>query len=208
MSLRHNRTQKQDFHEYDGQMSDNDIVRAILKGNKDEFRKLIEKYQQSIFRTCLGYVHHIDDANDLTQETFISAYQNLHKFRFESNFSTWLYRISINLSLNFLRRKRLNLFDRLESIIESSSFKSNLEPGNYLNPEEVIIEKEDRIIVWNEIEKLSDKQKTAFILSKYDNKSQKEIAEIMNLTEGAVESLLQRARTNLQKRLSKYFKKK
>ncbi len=189
-------------------MSDNDIVRVILNGNKEEFRRLIEKYQQPIFRICMGYVHHVDDANDLVQETFINAYQNLHKFRFESNFSTWLYRISINLSLNFLRRKRLNLFDRLESIIESSLFKSNLGPGNYLNPEEVVIEKEDRIIIWNEIEKLPDKQKTAFILSKYDHQSQKEIAEIMNLTEGAVESLLQRARTNLQKRLSKYFKKR
>jgi RNA polymerase sigma-70 factor, ECF subfamily len=189
-------------------MSDNDVVRAVLKGDKEEFRRLIEKYQQSIFRTCIGYVHHVEDANDLTQETFINAYQNLHKFRFESNFSTWLYRISINLSLNFLRRRRLNLFDRLESTIESSLFESNPGYGNDSNPEGAIIEKEERKIVWNEIEKLSDKQKTAFILSRYDNQSQKEIAEIMNLTEGAVESLLQRARGNLQKKLSKYFKKK
>ncbi len=189
-------------------MSDNELIESILNGNTANFKLLIKKYQQFIFRTCIGYVHNEDDANDLTQDTFINAYSNLHKFKRKAEFKTWLYRIAINRSLNHLRSKKRNLFERLDNISENEQKSITLPDIETNNPEKILIENEHRLIIQQELNKLSYKQKTAFILSKYDNLSQKEIAQIMNISEGAVESLIQRAKTSLYKKLSEYFKKK
>lgn len=191
-----------------GHRSENDIIKSILAGNKEDFKFLIEKYQDAVFRLCMGYIHDEDDANDITQESFINAYQNLGKFRFDSKFSTWLYRIAMNMSLNHIRSKRFKIFGRLDNLLDSFTGSSDFLISNFSNPEKLLIEKEHHQIVHKEIEKLSEKQKTVFTLSRYNNLSQKEIAGIMHISEGAVESLLQRAKANLQKGLLKYFKKK
>ncbi|MCW3786571.1 RNA polymerase sigma factor [Plebeiibacterium sediminum] len=188
-------------------MSDFDIIKEILNGNKDQYRFLIERYQDQIFRACMGYVHCEEDANDLTQETFIKVYQKLSNFKFNAAFSTWIYRIAINLSLNFLRKKKGNLFDRIESALDSLTSKPQIQISDYSNPEDILITNEHTEMISKVIESLSDKQKTAFVLSKYEELSQKEIATIMEITEGAVESLLQRAKANLQKKISHLLKK-
>ncbi len=188
-------------------MEDFDIIKEILNGNKNLYSILVEKYQDQIFRTSMGYVHCEDDANDLTQETFIKAYQKLDKFKFEAAFSTWIYRIAINISLNHLRKKKGNLFDRIESALDSMTSKPQIQISDHTNPEDILITNEHTEFISKAIESLSDKQKTAFVFSKYEELPQKEIAAIMQITEGAVESLLQRAKTNLQKKISNYFKK-
>ncbi|MFC2087032.1 RNA polymerase sigma factor [Bacteroidota bacterium] len=188
-------------------MSDNDIVNKITGGDKEAYRLIVEKYRQAIFRICMGYAHDENDANDLTQETFINAYQNLHKFKFKSAFSTWLYRIAVNLSLNFIRSKKRILLERYTNTSEASLRSLEISTNEVLNPEQIILNEEQSNIIKKELHKLSDQQKTAFILSKYDNMSQKEIAEIMKISEGAVESLIQRAKVNLYKNLATYFKK-
>lgn len=187
-------------------MSDFKFIEHIINGHQDDYRILVEKYQEQVFRICMGYVHNEDDANDLTQETFIKAFYSLHSFKFKSSFSTWIYRIAVNICLNHLRKKKGNVIDRIEHALDSASSKSTLSITDNSNPEEILITEEHRKVIFSEIAKLSDKQKTAFILSKYDELPQKEIAEIMQITEGAVESLIQRAKTNLQKRLRKVLK--
>jgi len=188
-------------------MSDNEIIEQILSGNKELYRLLVEKYQNRIFHVCLGYLHNEEDANDIAQDTFINAYRKLDSFKYNAEFSTWIYRIAINLSLNSIRSKKRNIFDFIEDKLDALSNKSGLSRNISSSPEEIIIDSEQKEIIHRAIEKLSDKQKTAFILSKYDELSQKEVAEIMQTSEGAVEQLLQRAKTNLQKELSKIFKK-
>ncbi|HOW41538.1 MAG TPA: sigma-70 family RNA polymerase sigma factor, partial [Bacteroidales bacterium] len=86
-------------------MTDNEIIDLVLAGERDKYRLLVERHQQMVFRTCMGYLHNRDDADDLTQEVFIQAYQSLSRFRKDSAFSTWLYRIAINASLNRTRRQ-------------------------------------------------------------------------------------------------------
>ena len=88
-------------------MTDVEIIRLIILGEKEKFRLLMEKYQPLVFRTCLGFVHNKDDADDLTQEVFIQAYQSLSSFKGEAAFSTWLYRIAVNASLNRIRQSRI-----------------------------------------------------------------------------------------------------
>jgi len=90
-------------------MSDIEIIELILQGDREKFRILVDQYQQMVFRTCMGFLHHKEDAEDLTQEVFIRAYQSLSRFKGDSAFSTWLYRIAVNASLNKVRKSSKNL---------------------------------------------------------------------------------------------------
>ncbi len=190
-------------------MNDKELSEMILKGDTDKFGVLVERYSPMVFRTCMGYVHNREDAEDLTQEVFIRAYQSLGGFRGNSSFSTWIYRIAVNASLNFTRnRSRASFFERLESLFsgEGSGDKNpSFSVGE--DPEKIVIAHEHSLWLQRALDSLPSNQRTAIILSKYDDLSQKEIAEIMDLSEGAVEALLQRARKNLRKKLSPDEKK-
>jgi RNA polymerase sigma-70 factor, ECF subfamily len=186
-------------------MTDNEIIRLILEGDKDKFRILVERHQQLVFRTCLGFVHNKDDADDLTQEVFILAWHALGGFKGDSAFSTWIYRIAVNASLNKVRRSSKNfILQRLDLIFGSGkSVESPIPVSETENPENILIHDEQVKWVQNAIDTLSENQRIAFVLSKYDDLSQKEIAGIMNITEGAVEALIHRAKKNLRDKLSK-----
>jgi len=190
-------------------MDEKEIIKLIIKGDNDKFAHLVKKHQDMVFKTCMGFVHCSDDANDLTQDVFINAFQNLKKFNQQSAFSTWIYRIAVNASLNAVRAKKRNLFQRFDNLFGQESKQESYLNSDYLeNPESGMITNEQEAMVVKEIDKLSEKQKIAFVLSRCDNLPQKEIAAIMNISEGAVESLVQRAKANLAKNLSNYFKKK
>lgn len=188
-------------------MTDNEVIIQILGGDRDLFRHLVERYQPMVFRTCMGFLHNRDDAEDLTQEIFISAYQSLGKFKGDASFSTWMYRISVNASLNKVRKSSKNsFFQQLESVF-SSEKKRDLPISDNENPEDILIRNEHREWVTKALNSLPESQRTAIVLSNYDDLSQKEIAEIINTTEGAVEALLQRGKANLRKKLSSLQKK-
>lgn len=185
-------------------MEEFEIIRDILKGDKEKFRLLVEKYKQLVFRTCMGFVHDKDDADDLTQEVFIQAYQSLSKFKKESAFSTWLYRIAVNASLNKIRKESGRSFlQRIESMF-SGEIKNDppFSSSDLDNPENIFIRQEHSHWIQKALDSLPENQRTAIILSRYDDLPQKEVAEIMNITEGAVEALLQRAKKNLREKLS------
>lgn len=185
-------------------MNENELIKLILQGERDKFRIFVEKYQQMVLRTCMGFVHNKEDADDLTQEVFIQAYQSLPDFKMKSTFSTWLYRIAVNASLNKVRRSAgTSFFQRLESFFGSENkMAGQLTASDMDDPENIIIKQEHSQWLQKALDSLPENQRTAIVLSKYDDLSQKEIAEIMNTTEGAVEALLQRAKKNLREKLS------
>ena len=191
-------------------MTDNEIILQIMQGDRDLFRKLVERYQPLVFRTCMGFLHNKDDADDLTQEVFIQVYQTLPGFKGDASFSTWIYRIAVNASLNKIRKSSKNSFiQRMETVFgfdkgQEVSFQI---PDNE-NPENILVLNEHREWVQKALNSLPENQRTAIVLSKYDDLSQKEIAAIMNTTEGAVEALIQRAKANLREKLSHFKKKK
>jgi RNA polymerase sigma-70 factor (ECF subfamily) len=158
----------------------------------------------------MGFLHNKDDADDLTQEVFIQTYQTLPAFKGDASFSTWIYRISVNASLNKIRKSQKNqLLQRLESVFGGDTLKEYSFPiPDTENPENILIQSEHREWVQRALNSLPENQRTAIVLSKYDDLPQKEIAAIMNLTEGAVEALLQRAKANLREKLSALQKKK
>lgn len=183
-------------------MTDSELITLILQGDRDSFRILVERYQQMVFRTCMGFLHNREEAEDLAQDVFIRAYQSLSRFRGESAFSTWLYRIAVNASLNRIRRSSLKItFETLENTVISAPATSEDDP------EKILISREQSVWLRRAVNSLPENQRTAIILSKYEDLSQKEIAEIMMTSEGAVESLLFRAKRNLRKRLSSESKK-
>lgn len=189
-------------------MDENQIIAAVLNGQTNAFSQLVTQYQDMVFRTCMGFVHDADDANDLAQDVFISAYQNLKNFNQQSAFATWLYRIAVNASLNAIRSKKKNIFQRIDlGFGQKESVEFALPDDLWATPENSMISAEQELWVIREIDKLSEKQKVAFVLSRCDNLPQKEIASIMEISEGAVESLIQRAKANMVKNLSHYFKK-
>ncbi len=151
-----------------------------------------------------------DDADDLTQDVFIQAYQSLSRFKGDSAFSTWLYRIAVNASLNKVRKSSKNLIlQRLDTLFGAEKIKEvPFSASDTENPENILIRQEHVEWVQRALDTLPENQRTAIVLSKYDDLSQKEIAEIMNTTEGAVEALLQRAKKNLREKLSAHRKNK
>lgn len=190
-------------------MTDREIIRFILLGDKGKFRILVEQYQSMVFRTCMGFLHNKDDADDLTQDIFIQAYQALPNFKGEASFSTWIYRIAVNASLNRVRKNSVNpIFYQIDSFFHNVKEKKiSLPVFDSENPENILIREEHNKWVQNALNSLPENQRTAIVLSKYDDLSQKEIAEIMKTTEGAVEALIQRAKTNLRTKLSASYKK-
>ncbi len=181
-------------------MNDSDIIRNVLNGDQNKYSLIVEKYQSNVFRTVMGFVHQKENAEEITQDVFVKAYYSLKSFQGRSAFNTWLYRITVNLCLNFLnkekRRKIWSLF--------TDSFQLPTKEKFVITQME---EAEEFRIVQKAIDSLSEKQRTAFVLSKYEELSQKEIASVMNITEGAVEQLLQRAKINLKKKLNRYVGK-
>ena len=191
-------------------MTDTEIVQLVIAGNRDAFRALAEKYQGMVFRTSMGFVHDKEDAEDLTQDVLVSVYQSLGKFKDQSSFSTWVYRIAINASLNFVRKKsRHSIFQRFETLFgfEKTNEIQQIESGTF-NPEQILTNKERSDSIHRALDSLPENQRIAITLSKYDDLPQRDIAQIMNITEGAVEALLQRAKANLQKKLSDFYNKK
>jgi RNA polymerase sigma-70 factor (ECF subfamily) len=191
-------------------MTDTEIINIVLHGKRNDFQILVERYQSLVFRTCMGFLHDKDEVDDLTQEVFIQAYQSLNKFKGESAFSTWIYRIAVNASLNYVRKNSRRLvLNRLDSLFVTGKEREISFPAyDNEDPENILIRLEKSKWIQNALDSLPENQRIAIVLSKYDDLSQKEISEIMKITEGAVESLIQRAKANLKIKLSSTYKKK
>ena len=173
------------------------------------YRVLVERHQPIVFRTCMGFLHNKEDADDLTQDIFIQTYQTLTSYKGDASFSTWIYRIAVNACLNKVRKSSKNSFlQRFENVFGGEKSKEYSFPSADENPEALLINIEQKELVEKALNSLPEKQRIAIVLSKYDDLSQKEIAEIMETTEGAVEALIQRAKANLREKLSSFYKKK
>ena len=186
-------------------MNDQELISAISKGDQKAFRLLVNTYKKSVHNTVLGFLQHAENAEEVTQDVFVKVFDTIGNFKNESKLSTWIYRISVNQSLDFLRRaKRKKRFGLFTSIFNDDN-EAIHQPVNFEHPGVVLENKEKAVILFKAIARLPDNQKTAFLLQKIENCSQQKIAEIMQISEGAVESLLSRAKSNLKKLLINYY---
>lgn len=189
-------------------MTDQDLIQQVLKGEEQAFRLLVDRHRELVFHTCLGFVQDKEDAEDLAQEVFVEVFHSLSKFRGDSRLSTWLYRIAVNRSLNFIRgAKRRRFFQSLgfgageeaAHKVEDESWRSR--------PDHEVENKQRRERLYQAINSLPERQRVAFTLSKIEDVSYPKIAEIMGLSLSSVESLIHRAKLALQKKLYACYKK-
>ncbi|HLN53272.1 MAG TPA: RNA polymerase sigma factor [Lentimicrobium sp.] len=180
----------------------NALINRVKSGDNIAAGDLITLYQDKVFSICYSFLNNIQDTEDLTQEVFIDVLKNLKNFRGDSSPGTWIYRIAVNHSLNFIRnKKKYRFWKHLDDILTLKPVKE--EPAS----DELILEKEEeKIILMKAIDSLPENQKSAFTLNKIDELSYNEVSEIMGISLSATESLIHRAKINLQKSLRQYFK--
>jgi len=191
-------------------MSDAEIIEQLKQGSQLAFKRLVERHQKLVINTCYGLVQNREDAEDIAQDVFIEVYRNISNFRADSRISTWLYRIAVNRSLNYIRdNKKHKWFRSVEDEVTTKNKQLlQIESSKTEQPEYELENKQRAIILQEAISSLPQNQKIAFTLSKYEELSYQEISRVMELSVSSVESLLFRAKKNLQKKLYKCYKKK
>ena len=188
-------------------MEEKELIIALKSGQETAYALLVKQLSQKVYHTCLGLVQNVEDAEDITQEVFVGIYQSIHHFKEESKLSTWVYRIAVTKSLEFLRAKnRKKRFAFVQSLFSADN-DQRTDIGHFYHPGVQLENKERAAILFSAIDKLSENQKTAFVLSKLENLSYAEIAEVMSSSVSSVESLLFRAKQNLQSLLGEYYEK-
>jgi RNA polymerase sigma-70 factor (ECF subfamily) len=187
-------------------MTDQELITGILNNDKTVIQFLVSKYHKQVIKTAFHLLQNMDDAEDLAQDVCVEIIESARSFKGASSLSTWIYRLTVNKSLNFIRKnKRKQLVQQFETFFrkgDNSSETRVTEPSEY---DKTFENNERRQILEKAVNSLPENQKTAFILSKYEELSYREITEIMNLSLPSVESLLQRAKQNLQKKLIVQF---
>jgi len=168
---------------------------------------LVAAFKKRVFATCLSFIPNKEDAEDLAQEVFLEVFESVKHFKEEAQLSTWIYRISVNKCLEELRkRKQLKRAAYFKSLIGLNPLHENISAEKMNHPGFIAENKEKALELYAAIEKLPENQKIAFTLTQIDGMSYDESAAIMGTTNGAIESLVYRARINLKKRLG-HFKK-
>ncbi len=163
------------------------------------FRSVYEEFKDLVYNLSLQYVHNTDDAQDLTQEVFVKIHDHLPRYDpSASSLKTWIYRITVNHSLDFLKAKKSKKrFAFITSLFSSSEHEEDIDPGHFDHPGVLLEDKEEVEFLFTLIDALPDKQRTALILTKIEDRSQKEAAEIMEISPKALESLVQRAKQSI-----------
>jgi RNA polymerase sigma-70 factor, ECF subfamily len=193
------------------QEEDFDLIKAFLENadSRANFNRLVLKYKDMVFSLCFRLLGDYDEANDCAQEIFIKVFNNLKKFKFESSFTTWLYRISVNTcknnlsSLSSRMKKKMMSLDSPGAEFESSDgIYSKVDTrSNSYNPEKIYERKEKEIIIQKAIDSLKGKEKILVVLRDIEGKSYEDIAAITELNMGTVKSKLARARQELRDKL-------
>lgn len=191
-------------------MTEAEIIEKLQKGSEQAYKELVEKYQKLVVNTCFGMLHDKDDAEDVAQDVFIEVFRSVQNFRADSKISTWLYRIAVNRSLNFIRdNKKRKWFQSFEDAVKSkNATPENFTLGNSESADFNLENNQRANMLHEAINSLPENQKVAFTLNKYEDLSYKEISEVMDLSVSSIESLIHRAKKNLQKKLYVCYKKK
>ncbi|MVM39961.1 sigma-70 family RNA polymerase sigma factor [Spirosoma sp. HMF3257] len=183
------------------------LIEELQKGNELAFREFYNQTKSRVFTLALGYVRNREDAEEITQDVFVEVFRSASSFKGDASATTWLYRIAVNKSLDFLKhKKRQKRFAFITNLFDNSTGEILHQPTDFFHPGIALENQEQAAILFRAIDKLSDKQKTAFILTRIEGLTNIEAAGVMTVTVGAIESLLQRANENLKKQLSNFYK--
>jgi len=193
----------------ESQSEESPLVEAARAGDIGAFESLVRRYDRNVFRIAQHITQNREDAEDVVQDAFLKAYQNLGQFQGQSKFYTWLVRIAVNEALMRLRRRRP---ERMVSIDEDVKTEDDSMPREIAdwspNPEQQYTQAELKDILGKTIQGLPPSFRTVFVLRDVEGLSTEETASALELSVPAVKSRLLRARLQLRERLNKYFKRR
>lgn len=178
------------------EVSEKKIIEKVLGGDANAFEELVLKYEKTVYNLALRMVGDRDDASDMTQEAFIKAYGSLSSFRGDSKFSVWIYRITTNVCLDFLRSKSRK--QQVSLTVSDDDEDAQLDiPDPKADPEQQLIKKISMQSVEEGLKTLPDKQRQILVMRELGGMSYAEIGAALSLEEGTVKSRIFRARKRL-----------
>ena len=178
------------------------LIKRSQKGDSAAFEELALLYQQRIYNTALRMLNHTEDAADVTQEALLKIYRALPKFRWEASFSTWVYRITVNVCRDLLRRGYKQKEGLLPDFGEGSDDEANREVADYsVMPENILLEQETEQYLQALISGLTPKYRLVVTLREVSGLSYQEIADTVGISIGTVKSRLNRARQCMQEQV-------
>lgn len=182
-------------------ITESDIVKRVLNGEKELYEILIRRNNQKLYRIIRSYIKQTAEIEDVMQDTYLKAYKNLHQFRHTSEFSTWLIRIGINEALALIKKKkRASLITDLQQNNEHF-IKPQMADTNHSNPEKKLISHEARQLLESTIDLLDTKYRIVYIMREVEGMSMTEISVCLDLTNSNVKVRLHRAKKMLKEKL-------
>ena len=186
-------------------MNEQELIQELRQGREPAFRWLVDNFRNRVFHTVLNILQDPKEAEDAAQETFIQVFESVKGFKEESSLSTWIYRIAVRKALDKIRRRKTR--QRLQQLLPWWMPDENKSTAaSFYHPGIVAENKEKAAVLFKAIDSLPEKQKLAFTLVKVQGMNYEEACAVMKQNIKAVESLITRARTNLQKKLEHYYK--
>jgi RNA polymerase sigma-70 factor (ECF subfamily) len=170
--------------------SDKELIIEARKGNDMAFSDLVRRYDRQVFQVALKYFKNEDDAKDVYQDVFIRVYKNLNKFEFKSEFSTWIFRITTNVCLTYKVKAGKRKTESLSRGDEEDAPAQELASSQYVEPENKMIDKDTKQMIQDAVDRLPPRQKLVFTLKHDQSYKIKEIAEMMQCSEGTVKKYL------------------
>lgn len=177
-------------------VTDDKLMEQISSGQEAAFRLLVQRWESPLFGFLWRMTGSEDDARDLCQDTFVTVYSRSSEYESEGKFKSWLFRIAGNLARSFLRRRKIIGW-------VSFDFAKHDRPASTDLPDAEVSRDQQVKILQVAVDKLPPRQKQALVLKRYQQLSQREVAEVMQISESAVESLLVRALTQLRKEIGR-----
>ena len=188
--------------------TDVDLMRAFQKGDESAFSALIERHRNTVVNLAYRYVGNRQDAEDLAQEIFIKVYRARDRYQPAAKFTTWLYRVAVNASLNEVRNRKHRPTFRAASLHATPDGEAALpavEDVDSVSPLEAVEQSELHRDVRRAVDALPERQRLALLLNKFHGMSYEELAETFELSVQAVKSLLTRARQNVRRMIEPYL---
>ena len=182
------------------------LVRRSQAGDRLAFEELVRRYDRDVLRLALNLVHKPEDARDIYQESFMRVYRNLHRFRFECSFYTWLYRITTNVALDHLRRRTSHREDQAPILEDAEGSKQDFfdrqpERSAASNPEKRVLGQELGLKIQEAMKRLSPRERTVFEMKHYQGLRLRAIGDLLGTSEETVKNSLFRATRKLRESL-------
>ena len=183
-----------------------ELLAHMARGSEAALAELYAEFKNRVYNTAISFLQDTVEAEEVTQDVFVKIYQSAARFEGKSSVSTWIYRITVNQSLSRLSyRKRQKRFGWIVRFSQEDRPEPALDIPHFDHPGVLLEKKENAGILFKAVESLPEQQKTAFILSFIEELPRQEVAVVMELSLKAVESLLQRAKVNLRKKLDDFY---